>query len=168
MSFTKIGIIKKDKYSKDLIEFTSSTKNNTTIKLIDNFILKKNGEIYSIKFQIKSSEKNKYLLEINSESKKFVEELKGVSEIFIENKNLPILEKDEFYNDELVECNVIDENEIIYGRIIRVIDSSNGSILEIENKEKTFLVPFNESFIINVDIQNKKITIKNIANLAEI
>lgn len=168
MSFTKIGIIKKDKYSKDLIEFTSSTKNNTTIKLIDNFILKKNGEIYSIKFQIKSSEKNKYLLEINSESKKFVEELKGVSEIFIENKNLPILEKDEFYNDELVECNAIDENEIIYGRIIRVIDSSNGSILEIENKEKTFLVPFNESFIINVDIQNKKITIKNIANLAEI
>lgn len=168
MSFTKIGIIKKDKYSKDLIEFTSSTKNNTTIKSIDNFILKKNGEIYSIKFQIKSSEKNKYLLEINSESKKFVEELKGVSEIFIENKNLPILEKDEFYNDELVECNAIDENEIIYGRIIRVIDSSNGSILEIENKEKTFLVPFNESFIINVDIQNKKITIKNIANLAEI
>lgn len=168
MSFTKIGIIKKDKYSKDLIEFNSSTKNNTTIKSIDNFILKKNGEIYSIKFQIKSSEKNKYLLEINSESKKFVEELKGVSEIFIENKNLPILEKDEFYNDELVECNAIDENEIIYGRIIRVIDSSNGSILEIENKEKTFLVPFNESFIINVDIQNKKITIKNIANLAEI
>jgi len=168
MSFTKIGIIKKDKYSKDLIEFTSSTKNNTTIKLIDNFILKKNGEIYSIKFQIKSSEKNKYLLEINSESKKFVEELKGVSEIFIENKNLPILEKDEFYNDELVECNAIDENEIIYGRIIRVIDSSNGSILEIENKGKTFLVPFNESFIINVDVQNKKITIKNIANLAEI
>ena len=168
MSFTKIGIIKKDKYSKDLIEFTSSTKNNTTIKLIDNFILKKNGEIYSIKFQIKSSEKNKYLLEINSESKKFVEELKGVSEIFIENKNLPILEKDEFYNDELVECNAIDENEIIYGRIIRVIDSSNGSILEIENKGKTFLVPFNESFIINVDVQNKKITIKNIVNLAEI
>tara|TARA_A100001037_G_C15012281_1_gene572278 strand:+ start:63 stop:569 length:507 start_codon:yes stop_codon:yes gene_type:complete len=168
MSFTKIGIIKKDKYSKDLIEFNSSTKNNTTIKSIDNFILKKNGEIYSIKFQIKSSEKNKYLLEINSESKKFVEELKGVSEIFIENKNLPILEKDEFYNDELVECNAIDENEIIYGRIIRVIDSSNGSILEIENEEKTFLVPFNESFIINVDIQNKKITIKNIANLAEI
>ena len=168
MSFTKIGIIKKDKYSKDLIEFTSSSKNNTTIKSIDNFILQKNGERYSIKFQIKSSEKNKYLLEINSESKKFVEELKGVSEIFIENKNLPILEKDEFYNDELVECNAIDENEIIYGRIIRVIDSSNGSILEIENKEKTFLVPFNESFIINVDIQNKKITIKNIANLAEI
>ena len=77
MSFTKIGIIKKDKYSKDLIEFTSSTKNNTTIKSIDNFILQKNGERYSIKFQIKSSEKNKYLLEINSESKKFVEELKG-------------------------------------------------------------------------------------------
>ena len=41
MSFTKIGIIKKDKYSKDLIEFTSSTKNNTTIKSIDNFILQK-------------------------------------------------------------------------------------------------------------------------------
>ena len=105
MYFTKIGIIKKDKYSKDLIEFTSSTKNNTTIKLIDNFIIKKDGERYSVKFKIKSNEKNKYLLEIDSESKKFVEELKGISEIFIENNNLPILEKDEFYNDELVECN---------------------------------------------------------------
>ena len=51
MSFTKIGIIKKDKYSKDLIEFTSSIKNNTTIKSIDNFILQKNGERYSIKFK---------------------------------------------------------------------------------------------------------------------
>tara|TARA_B100000900_G_C20540080_1_gene700070 strand:- start:605 stop:1111 length:507 start_codon:yes stop_codon:yes gene_type:complete len=168
MSFSKIGIIRKDKYSKDLIEFTSSTKNNTTIKSIDSFILKKDGERFSVKFKIKSNEKNKYLLEIDSESKKFIEELKGISEIFIENQNLPILEKDEFYNDELVECNAIDENEIIYGKIIRIIDSSNGSILEIQNKEKTFLVPFNESFIINVNIQNKKITIKNIANLAEL
>jgi 16S rRNA processing protein RimM len=168
MSFTKIGIIKKDKYSKDLIEFTSSTKNNTTIKSIDNFILMRNSERYTIKFKIKSNEKNKYLLEIDSKSKKFVEELKGISEIFIENKYLPILEKDEFYNDELVECNAIDENEIIYGKIIKIIDSSNGSILEIQNKEKTFLVPFNESFIINVDIEYKKITIKNIANLAEL
>jgi 16S rRNA processing protein RimM len=128
----------------------------------------RNSERYTIKFKIKSNEKNKYLLEIDSKSKKFVEELKGISEIFIENKYLPILEKDEFYNDELVECNAIDENEIIYGKIIKIIDSSNGSILEIQNKEKTFLVPFNESFIINVDIEYKKITIKNIANLAEL
>ena len=69
MSFSKIGIIRKDKYSKDLIEFTSSTKNNTTIKSIDSFILKKDGERFSVKFKLKSNEKNKYLLEIDSERK---------------------------------------------------------------------------------------------------
>ncbi|MBP5407865.1 MAG: ribosome maturation factor RimM [Bacilli bacterium] len=75
------------------------------------------------------------------------------------------LEEGHYYFDDLIGCNVFDEDNNEIGIVGDIIDNQSQSILEIKTKNKTSLVPFVEEFIKDVDLDNKKIIIHVIEGL---
>ena len=76
------------------------------------------------------------------------------------------LEKDEFLIQDLIGCAVFNtENEKI-GTVTNISTNSSQDLLNIKNLiGQEFLVPFVKEFFPDVDIKNKKITIKPIEGL---
>ena len=71
----------------------------------------------------------------------------------------------EIYYDDLIDCTVIVNNEEI-GTVIDVIEVPQGEILRIKKKDgKVSLVPYVDEFVIDVDIDKKKIVINPIEGL---
>ena len=89
-------------------------------------------------------------------------------DVFIKDIDLPELPNDEFYNDDLLGCDVIDENGDKFGTVKRVLNSSNGVLLEVLFNQKIFIDPFIASFIIEVKLIKKIIIVKNIREIAEL
>tara|TARA_B100000315_G_C14526357_1_gene564018 strand:+ start:118 stop:363 length:246 start_codon:yes stop_codon:yes gene_type:complete len=81
---------------------------------------------------------------------------------------MPVSEKNEFYNKDLIGCSVLSEQNQCFGQITRVLESKSGALLEVLNNQTTYLVPFSNSFIISVNIDNKILVIKNLEEIASL
>lgn len=75
----------------------------------------------------------------------------------------PILEDDEFHQDEIIGKEVYNQNNLLIGVVSGIMDVPQGYILRIQTKDKVALVPFDDYFIISVS--DNKITINEIEGL---
>ena len=76
-----------------------------------------------------------------------------------------VRDEDEIYYDDLIDCIVLVDEQVI-GVVTDVIEVPQGEILQIKKQNgKNVLVPFVDEFIVNVDIENKKIVIDPIEGL---
>lgn len=76
-------------------------------------------------------------------------------------KDNSFLNKNEYYFVDLEQCEVFDEDNNLLGKVKKVEEFPAQITLRIARKEKPdFFVPFIDQFIVKVDINNKKITIK--------
>lgn len=80
-------------------------------------------------------------------------------EIYIDKKDLPELEEDEFYMVDLIGLDVFDEKENFIGKLNDFYDSPNATIIQVKTENKIIEVIFNDHFVKEVDIENKKIII---------
>ena len=65
-----------------------------------------------------------------------------------------------YYYFDLIDCEVLDENDRYYGRVIGVEEYSANDVLVIEsNGGKSCLLPMVKEYVLEVDIENKKIII---------
>lgn len=96
----------------------------------------------------------KDLLNIN-----FVEKYKGCV-ISVDSEGLQELDEDEVYFYQLVDCKVIDEEHNELGSVVEIIETSAHDILRIRNDEgKEVLIPYVDAFIVDVDVDEKMITV---------
>ena len=165
MNFKKIGLIKKNNNSDNLFTFVSSSNNYETIQKINKFYISLNNKYENVEFKIIKKDTNNIVIKIMNMISTRVE--KNI-DVFIKDIDLPELPKDEFYNDDLLGCDVIDESGDKFGTVKRVLNSSNGVLLEVFFNQKIFIVPFIESFIIEVKLIKKIIIVKNLREIAEL
>lgn len=92
------------------------------------------------------------------------EELKGHA-LFIPIEELPEPEENEYYYHELNGCQVYDQNQEFLGTVIDILETGAHIVLRIQQEEGSFLVPFVDAFIADVDRENKKITINDMEGL---
>ena len=83
-------------------------------------------------------------------------------ELFISRDVLPKLQEDTYYQADLIGADVLDAanlNKI--GTVVGVYNFGAGDILEIkfEGKKNWEMLPFNNTYVPNVDIQNKTICV---------
>ncbi len=85
--------------------------------------------------------------------------LKDIIIISAENASLP---KGYYRNGELEGCEVYDENNLFLGKVKKVETNAPTANLRVNRENgKDFFVPFLfDKFILSVDLENKKITIK--------
>ncbi len=80
----------------------------------------------------------------------------------VNSKDLP---KDSYFYNDLIGCNLVYLDKIV-GKVIAVIDFGRQYNLRVEQADKsTFLYPFIDIFLDNVDIENKIIKIKPIKGM---
>ncbi len=93
-------------------------------------------------------------------------EYKGQRIFVLKEEASKKLEKDEFLIQDLIGCTVLNtENEKI-GTVANISTNNSQDLLNIKNLiGQEFLVPFVKEFFPEVDIKNKKITIKPIEGL---
>ena len=70
-------------------------------------------------------------------------------------------DKNTFHYLTLKDMDVIYEGKVI-GKVINIESNGRQDLLRIDTGSKTFLVPFLNEFIVNVDKENKTITLTNI------
>ena len=81
-------------------------------------------------------------------------------------KNYKHMDKDTYYFDDLVGCDMLDENGKVLGKVSQVEEFPAQLTLRVKrDKQPDFLVPFVKAFIRNVDIEKKQIVINVIGGL---
>lgn len=88
-----------------------------------------------------------------------------LSEIWVNREEACELDDDEFYYGDLFECEVIKE-ALIIGKVRNIFEAGNTIMLEVEdNNGKAVMIPFIDSYIENIDINNNKIILRNEAQI---
>lgn len=90
------------------------------------------------------------------------EALKGY-QVSVAKDNMPSLKEDEFYQYEVLDFELFNGDEKLLGKVIEFKQSGSQDFLVIQKEENSFLVPFVDDLIVNIDTESKKI----IMNLPE-
>ena len=78
-----------------------------------------------------------------------------------------VLEEDEYFNQDLEGCGVYNQDNQLRGEVIEVMIGGIYNMLRIKGDNTKGIVHFNNQFIKNVDIDNKKIVINEIKGLID-
>lgn len=100
-------------------------------------------------------------MEINSieEAEKFRQ-----IDLMLESLDDALLAEDEFYIQDLLDCEVYQEQEYL-GKVIEVLEQVAHPVLRIGSVEDSFLVPFNHQFVPEIDLDNKRINVELIEGM---
>lgn len=85
--------------------------------------------------------------------------------LFINREDLKLGPK-EYLDEELINLNVYADN-LLLGTVKRIDKHSKNELLVVKNHEKDYLIPYNFDIILNINIQEKRIDIKNIKGLID-
>ena len=96
------------------------------------------------------------------------EALKG-SDLYIREEELPVLPEDTYYIRDLLGMAVCQENGRMLGELVDVIQSSAQDIYEVrlENGKK-LLIPVVGEFVLNIDMEQRVITVRLIEGMLEL
>jgi len=82
-------------------------------------------------------------------------------EIYTVREELPELEEDEFYVDDLIGCEVVDEKGNVLGKVVEVLNPGAHDILRILQDENETLVPLVDEWVGEIDIDGRKIQVNS-------
>ncbi len=80
-------------------------------------------------------------------------------EIFAARENLPDLDEDEFYIDDLIGCQVVDEQDKIVGEVTEIMTPGAHEVLVIQKGEEELLIPLVNDWVSHIDISTKQIRV---------
>lgn len=120
------------------------------------------------KFIIEDSHQHKNFIIIKLKGYNNINEVMGLKGKMITAQPLShdVLDDGEYFNHDLEGCRVFNQEHIECGVVSKVVDGGNYNYLRIKGN-KSGLVPFIDSFIIDVNIDNKTIIIEEIEGLLD-
>lgn len=145
------GIVKVKPFTDDIKEFE-------TFKSI--YIQKKDA---LVEFKIESVRYAKNMVFLKLEGIDTIEEAEDLRNFYLKvNRDaLPKLQENSYYIVDLLECEVVTEEGEFLGKMDDVFNTGSNDIYVIKNEEgKQILLPAIKEVIKNVDIPNRKITVK--------
>ncbi|NLM06395.1 MAG: 16S rRNA processing protein RimM [Tissierellia bacterium] len=85
--------------------------------------------------------------------------------IYVDDEDRIELPEDYYFYHDLIGSRVYDEERKELGELIDIIETLANDVYVIKNKEKEFMVPAVKEFIIDVDVDNKKLVVKLIEGM---
>lgn len=83
--------------------------------------------------------------------------------VYVDSSSV-VLDKNTYLDEELIGLDVIYE-DIIKGKVYDIERYDKTTLFVIKNDNKEYLIPYNDNIIDKIDIDNKKIYIKDIKGL---
>lgn len=117
-------------------------------------------------FTVSSVRKNDKFIYVKFKEINSIEEAEIYKESFImvDGESLEKIDDDTFYHYELLNMDVYFNDKVI-GKVIEISDNGPQDLLRISDGDKSFLVPFLDEFIGEIDVKSQKIILKNIEGL---
>ena len=127
---------------------SNKEKNINEILTISSF--RENDKFIYIKFK-----------EVNS-----IEEAERLKECYllIDGDKLKEIDEDTFYYYQLLNMEVYYNNELM-GNVSEISDNGVQDLLRVKGKDINVLIPFVNEFVDSIDVENKKISLKNLEGL---
>lgn len=89
-------------------------------------------------------------------------------DVFADEISRDMLMEDEYLNSDIVGCSILDQDYVTLGVVSDIIDNPAHNLLRVDREDKkSFLVPFKDIFLIDVNINDKKIVINNMPGLID-
>ncbi len=82
-------------------------------------------------------------------------------EIFALRDDMPELSDDEFFIDDLIDCDVVDENNKNLGKVIEILSPGAHDVLLIQQGDSETLVPLVDEWVVSVDLVGRRIQINS-------
>jgi len=86
-------------------------------------------------------------------------------EIFTLREDLPELSDDEFYIDDLIDCEVVDENNQSLGKVVEILSPSAHDVLLVQQGDSEILVPLVDEWVIDIDLDARRIQVHSAEEL---
>ena len=153
-----IGIISKPIGIKGQVKVISYTESPDSLFKYKNLFLQGNKKIQFNNYKL--IENNTFSAYIDGINNRNTSENYRLQKIYINSEELPKLNDNEYYYDDLVNSKVFDNNNNLLGSVKAVLNYGAGDFLEIillNNKEAT--IPFNKDSILNVNLEKNTIII---------
>lgn len=85
-------------------------------------------------------------------------------DVYIVREDLQ-LRKDEYLDDDLIGMDVFDDGKEL-GKIVEIFKSSpTNKLIKVNHQNKFIYIPFQATFILNIDLQNRKMEVKLIKGM---
>ena len=142
---------------KGYLKILSFTDNKNDFFIYSPYFIN-NKKIQTISFLFKTKEI--YICQLNdckdrNTAKTFVNK-----DILIEVSRLPILTSgDEYYQQELLGFKTVNAKSEVLGYVKEFHNFGAGLVCEVTNNTKSYFLPFDKNFLIDVNIDEKKITL---------
>lgn len=79
--------------------------------------------------------------------------------IAIPREELPQLEEGEFYHADLIGLEVINQQQVDFGKVIDVIQTGANDVLVVKQGDRERLIPFIDRAVLEVDLANMRINV---------
>ena len=135
---------------------------------LENVYLKKEDEIIELEIEYIRFHKQFVIikfLEVNSIDE--AEELKNYR-VSIDESEKYLLPEDNYYIDDLIDCEVYLRDGEFLGILTEVVDTTGTDIFIVKGKAKEYMLPASREMIIEIDIDAKKIIVDPIPGLLEL
>lgn len=118
-------------------------------------------ELSLLEIELISEISNKHIAKvIGFDSKEMIASL-NQKLIYIHRDSLPDLNDNEYYWQDIIKCNVYDQNKTHIGQVTQMIETGGKDVMVIKGAKKEVLIPFAVNvYVSNVDIENKKIFVE--------
>ena len=87
-----------------------------------------------------------------------VEGLRNVP-IFVDDIEDEVLEEDEYFIDDLIGANVVDDKGIVIGQILNIQSYGGASVITVKNGDKEIMFPHARNVIKSFDATHKKVVV---------
>jgi 16S rRNA processing protein RimM len=127
----------------------------------DVFVLSPSGEIRELKIEKYWFQKNRVVLKFEGFDTIESAETLVDSEVCVPEADVVDLDEDEYFDWELIDCQVKTVIGEPLGRVKQILRTSGTEVLVVESSgaKKDFLIPFAEAICTDVDIENKLILV---------
>ena len=165
--YIHVGTFGQPQGLKGEIKINIFTVSLESFKILKSYFIDENKSIL-INKKIKQVGKKIIASIENSKDRDEALSFKG-KQIFTLRENFPKTKNNEFYVIDLIGSKVVDLKENYLGKVEDIKNFGAGDLLEINNLNKNnFYIPMNKENLINVDIDNKIITVDPIEGLLKL
>ncbi len=82
-------------------------------------------------------------------------------EIYALRDDMPELSDEEFYIDDLIDCEVVDEKNNNLGKVIEILSPGAHDVLLIQQGDSETLVPLVDEWVVDIDLESRRIQINS-------
>ncbi|RCW61127.1 MULTISPECIES: ribosome maturation factor RimM [Halanaerobium] len=167
-NYLVIGIITRFQGNKGEVRVKATTDIPERFFDLDTVYLKRGDELKELEIEYIRFHKQFVIIkffDINSINE--AEELKNY-QVLIDESEKYLLPEDNFYVDDLIDCEVYLASGSYLGKLIDVIDTSGTDIFLVKGKDKEYMLPASREMILEIDLENKKIIVDPIPGILDL